>query len=352
MSASRAEIEDRVAGAVLGGAAGDALGLPMEGLSRRRAHRMFPGPLRHRLLLNRGMCSDDTEHACMTAAALLRHPNHVANFAQAMGWKLRCWLLGIPAGIGLATLRAILRLWLGLAPNRSGVPSAGNGPAMRASVIGAVFHDDERRLRHFIRASTRITHTDARAKRGALLIAMAAAHGVRHGSADGFLDVALRESARQDELHHFLKLANDHLRGGSTPSAFAHAIDLSRGVTGYINHTVPVALYCWMRSPRAFEQAVGDCIGLGGDTDTTAAIVGALVGATAGASAIPQRFLDGLIEFPRSVKWMRRLAGDLATRRQQDHRATVAFVPALLLRNLLFLMIVLAHGVRRLLPPY
>jgi ADP-ribosylglycohydrolase len=222
---------------------------------------------------------------------------------------------------------------------------------MRASVIGAFFHDDEQQLRHFTRASTHITHTDPRAKRGALLVAMAAAHGVRHGSADGFIDIALRESACEEELHQFLKIAAGHLETGSSSETFADAIGLSRGVTGYINHTVPIALYCWMRSPHSFEQAVGDCIALGGDTDTTAAIVGALVGATAGAPAIPQRFLDELVEYPRSVKWMRRLASDLATKRQPRQRS-IAFVPALLLRNLLFLAIVLAHGLRRLLPPY
>ena len=137
-----------------------------------------------------------------------------------------------------------------------------------------------------------------------------------------------------------------------TPETFADAIGLSRGVTGYINHTVPIALFCWLRSPHSFEDAVGNCISLGGDTDTTAAIVGALVGATAGASAIPKRFLDGLIEFPRSVTWMQQLASDLAARRAPSRYQSVTFVPALLLRNLLFLVVVLAHGLRRLLPPF
>jgi ADP-ribosylglycohydrolase len=352
MNAGCAAIEDRIAGALLGGVVGDAVGLPMEGISRRRARKMFRGPLRHRLIFGRGMCSDDTEHACMTARALLEHPTHAADFARTLGSKLRWWLLGLPAGIGLATLRAILRLWLCLPANRSGVRSAGNGPAMRASVIGAFFHDDEQRLRHFTRASTRITHTDSRASGGALLIAMAAAHAVRCGSAHGFIEVALRESAREAELHRFLIRAAEHLRAGSTPETFADAIGLSRGVTGYINHTVPIALFCWLRSPHSFEDAVGNCIALGGDTDTTAAIVGALVGATAGASAIPKRFLDGLIEFPRSVTWMQQLASDLAARRAPSRYQSVTFVPALLLRNLLFLVVVLVHGLRRLLPPF
>ena len=345
------QLEDRFVGVVLGGAVGDALGLPMEGLSRRRARRMLRGLLRHRLVFGRGMCSDDTEHACMTAAALLRHPDDVDAFARALAWKLRWWLLGVPAGVGLATLRAILRLWAGMPCDRSGVRSAGNGPAMRAAVIGAFYHADEARLRAYIRASTRLTHTDPRADRGALLVALAAAHAVRHGDAAAFLEVAICESRQDEELHRHLTTAAEHLRLAKSPEEFADAIGLSRGVSGYINHTVPVALYCWLRTPRDFAQAVGACVALGGDTDSTAAIVGALCGATAGASSIPQPWMDGLFEYPRSVGWMRRLAADLAAKRDR-RRSGPTFIPALLARNVVFAAVVLAHGLRRLLPPY
>jgi ADP-ribosylglycohydrolase len=353
MHPPRDEIEKRIAGCLLGGAVGDALGLPMEGIGRRRASKMFArGPLRHRFVAGHGMCSDDTEHACMTARAILAHSADADAFARALAWKLRWWLLGVPAGVGLATLRAILRLWIGIPPDRSGVRSAGNGPAMRAAIIGAHFHDDDVRLRQYIRASTRLTHTDPRAERGALLIALAAAHAVRTGSAAGFIDIALRETDNDGELHQHLLRATEHLRLNAPPQEFADASGLSRGVSGYINHTVPIALYCWLRTPRSFEEAVGDCIALGGDTDTTATIVGALIGATAGESAIPEPLLNRLIEFPRSVSWMRRLAGALAANQKPRDRGSILFAPAAVLRNLLFLGIVLSHGVRRLLPPY
>src|SRR5437868_11795747 len=104
---------DHLAGVILGSAVGDALGLPREGLSRRRAKRLFgTAPLRHRLFFGRGMVSDDTEHCCMAGQALLCAPANALQFARALGWQLRWWLLGLPAGIGYATLRAVLRLWL------------------------------------------------------------------------------------------------------------------------------------------------------------------------------------------------------------------------------------------------
>src|SRR5579863_10369291 len=117
---------DRIAGVLLGTAVGDALGLPYEGLSPRRARRLFgPGPLRHRFFLGRGMISDDTEHTCMAGQALLRAPRDVDRFAKSLAWRFRFWLLGLPAGIGSATLRSITKLWLGISPRNSGVFSAG-----------------------------------------------------------------------------------------------------------------------------------------------------------------------------------------------------------------------------------
>jgi ADP-ribosylglycohydrolase len=113
---------DQIAGVILGTAVGDALGLPREGLSRRRAEKLFGGPpLRHRLLFGRGMVSDDTEHTCMVGQALLRAPDAVDSFARSLAWRLRWWLLGLPPGAGRATLRAVVKLWLGFSPRHSGV---------------------------------------------------------------------------------------------------------------------------------------------------------------------------------------------------------------------------------------
>src|SRR5579872_6972076 len=94
-----------IAGAVLGCAVGDALGLPYEALSKRRGARLLGPPDRHRLLCGRGMVSDDTEHTCMVAQALCEAPRDPGRFARALARLLRRWLVGVPAGIGLATLR-------------------------------------------------------------------------------------------------------------------------------------------------------------------------------------------------------------------------------------------------------
>src|SRR5260370_19769918 len=105
------------------------------------------------------MPSDDTEHTCLVGQALLRAPRDPDAFARSLAWRLRFWLLGLPAGTGRATLRAIIKLWLGFPPSRSGVWSAGNGPAMRAAIVGVCLGHDIDRLPGVIRASTRMTHT-------------------------------------------------------------------------------------------------------------------------------------------------------------------------------------------------
>jgi len=130
-----------IEGALLGTAVGDAIGLPYEGLSRRRASRLLGLPDRHRFLFGRGMVSDDTEHSCMVLQALVASGDDEEAFARHLAGRLRFWLVGLPAGIGLATLRATLRLCVGVPPRHSGVFSAGNGPAMRSAVLGAAIND-------------------------------------------------------------------------------------------------------------------------------------------------------------------------------------------------------------------
>ena len=176
---------NRIAGAILGTAVGDAIGLPGEGLPPQRAARLFgTGPFGHRFIFGRGMVSDDTEHTCMIAQALLAAPEDADAFVRCLGWKLRWWLLGIPAGIGLGTLRAILKLWLGFPPERSGVLSAGNGPAMRVAILGVCIDQDDEKLRSYVQVSTRLTHTDSRAEQGALIIALAARHATKAQTVD------------------------------------------------------------------------------------------------------------------------------------------------------------------------
>lgn len=335
---------------------GDALGLPYEGLRRRRAARLLGPPDRYRFLFGRGMVSDDTEHACLVAQSLVSGGPDVCRFTVELARRLRWWLAGIPAGIGWATLRAILRLWCGIPPERSGIWSAGNGPAMRAPLLGVVV-DEVDLLRAFVRASTRITHTDPKAEWGALSVAWAARMAARCSPPDADSFVTTLGELLDENAAGFLQLieaAAASVRRGEFTPAFATQIGCHDRVSGYVYQTVPVAIHAWLRHPADFRAAVTNVIECGGDTDTTAAIVGGIVGAGVGRAGIPDDLLRGLCEWPRSVAWVARLSTQLARVLEQGEveRPLRVPMPGVLLRNLLFASVVLAHGFRRLAPPY
>ncbi len=345
--------EQQIVGCLLGTAVGDALGLPYEGLSRRRAQRIFGAPDRYRLLGRYGMVSDDTEQTCFVAQALMASGGEPKTFQRQLTRRLRYWLLGLPAGVGFATGRAILKLWIGFPPGKAGVFSAGNGPAMRSAIIGAAVADADRRVA-LVRASTRITHTDPKAEQGAQVVALAAhiacaSKPLLPSEFRGQLTTVLDTDAV--ELLGLLNHAIDSVLRGESTSDFAVALGQEEGVTGYVLDTVPVAMHACLSHPRDFRSAVMSVIECGGDTDTCAAIVGGVVGAGVGREGIPEEWIDGLKEWPRSTRWMTRLGQALANA-DGAARPPRLFVLSILLRNLFFLAVVLLHGFRRMLPPY
>ncbi len=344
-----------LSGALLGTAVGDAIGLPFEGLSAARAKRIFGDVDRHHLLFGRGMVSDDTEHACMTVQALMVSGYDPEAFGRDLARRFRWWMAGLPAGVGFATLRAILKLWAGISPRRSGVRSAGNGPAMRAPVIGAAARSIEE-LVALTGISTRITHRSGMAEAGALAVALGAFLASRDRFVDGqhFLLEWRRITPVSAEMANFLTKAVESAERGESAQDFANSLGLLQGVTGYVLHTVPVAIQVWLRNQQDLAKGVSESVALGGDTDTVAAITGGLIGAGTGVEGIPVEWLDGLIEWPRTVNWMKQLAQASAEALYagQKKKAPGLPVPGVLLRNLVFLGVVLSHGFRRLFPPY
>jgi ADP-ribosylglycohydrolase len=321
--------EDTLAGILLGTAIGDALGLPHEGLRPERiAQRLERRGLRHQLLPGRGMLSDDTEHASMVARALAESRGEVPAFTRAFARQLRRWVVALPPGVGLATLRGALRSCVGIPPSRSGVRSAGNGPAMRSALIGACARDDGH-LVDLVRASTRITHTDARAEDAAVLVARMARQASR-GEHDRDIVHAIRDDAFRNAIAHAWSFEGDL-------EAFRGEAGFERGVSGFVVHTLPAVIYCARAASPA--HALESAIRLGGDTDTVAAIVGALAGARHGASKLPRAWMDGVRDWPLSMVTLRGLASALAHGEAPPRQRWLAALP----RNLAFISLLFAH---------
>ncbi|MEL6342407.1 MAG: ADP-ribosylglycohydrolase family protein [Myxococcota bacterium] len=338
--------QQAIRGVLLGTAVGDSIGLPYENLSPGRIARLAPTPLAHRLLPGRGMLSDDTEHTYMVGCALTRSMEPAA-FQRTLAWQLRLWLWALPGGIGFATLRALIKLSIGISPRRSGVFSAGNGPAMRAALIGVVAPEEQ--IRPLTEASSTITHTDPRAVEGAVVVAILARWLMEDSERPAAETLrALADVCREEALASWLRQAAGVAERRGEVSVLVTEMGLQRGVTGFVLHTVPVAVFIALTAP-SFSAAIESAVRLGGDTDSVGAIVGALSGVRFGPGAIPEGWVAGIADWPLNVGRLE----DLAETLDGGGRAPFLPFPLTLLRNVgVFIPVILLHVFRRLLPPY
>lgn len=228
---------------------------------------------------------------------------------------------------------------------------------MRSALLGVCFGGEPVRLRELVRACTRVTHTDPKAEYGALAVAVAARLSAAQSLTSERLLCELsalltEEDAR--ELMTLLRKAADSAAANETTAQFAESVGLRERVGGYVYHTVPVAIHSCLRHPSNFRRAVEGVIVCGGDTDTTAAIVGGIVGANVGAEKIPAEWRNGLMDWPRTPEFYNRLARELSEvcATGKPSRPPNPLWPLPALRNAGFLGVVLFHGFRRLPPPY
>jgi ADP-ribosyl-[dinitrogen reductase] hydrolase len=332
---------ERYIGCLIGTAVGDSLLLPAEGLSRRRIARRFGDRLSQGLVLGRGMVSDDTDHTFLVARCLAVHRTDAQRFARRLAWRLRWWLLCVPAGCGKATGHAIIKLLLGWSPERSGVSSGGNGPSMRAAIIGAV-HAHDQATRHAIGdAACRLTHNHPHAHAAARAVAEVAAWIARG------LDEPLWPllDHPDPEWRKRLEIVQHWHASSDDTDVLAITLGCPERVWGWSLTSVPFALGCWLRhrhDPRAGLTAIRRA---GGDTDTIGAIAGAWYGVDDGEAGFPAEWVRRIADWPVSAGALRAAGAAL------DGAAPLRWAwPLLPLRNAVFFLVILLHLVRRMFP--
>jgi ADP-ribosyl-[dinitrogen reductase] hydrolase len=309
---------DRAVGVLLGAAAGDALGVPYEYDSRA-----LPGPGEQALMLGGGLggyapgqWSDDTEMACVIAevAATGADLRDEATLDRIAAGFLR-WYADGPADVGIQT-RAVLRPLRGI--DEAGAASrmraraaelhartgrtAGNGSLMRTAPVALAHLGDPDAIAAAARAVSELTHHDPQAGEACVLWCLAIDHAVRTGELDvrvGLGHVGPEWNALLDEAER------------ATPDRFA-------GTNGWV---VAALQGAWAAVVHAggLQTGLQAAVRGGGDTDTVAAIAGALLGAVYGGSAVPGRWRRMLHGWPGlRVRDLTRLAILAAWRGRPD----------------------------------
>lgn len=327
---------DRVRGCLLGLAVGDALGAPLEGLSAQqiRAHYGLvvdyvdgvrawkKKPYRWRMP---GLYSDDTQQALALCDVLLERrrvdPDRLAELYLGLATPKGSYV-GAHRGVGRSFRQVLAELERGVSPRESGQTSAGIGAAMRIAPVALYFSGEPEAMFESVMDASLMTHRDIRSLAGAVAVA----HAVRR-LASGALrdpsfllwlaaDVARYENVIAERFGHLvaslgthrsslscaianterhLDLPREQALAALVEEANRHGAEptCKRATMGFPPACIPTCLYLLMTTD-SFEEAAIDVVNLGGDTDTTGAILGALAGAHYGIDAIPERWLSRL----------------------------------------------------------
>lgn len=285
---------------LVGCAIGDALGNPFEMKAAiSPALQEWDGQFKAGGTFWRGNAGQYTDDTLMTIA-LAKSLIQCNGFdAEDVAREYLAWYdTGNTRGIGTTTASAMLNLKLGMNHKESGLvlgadgrPAGGNGTAMRASPIGLVYRHDFPKLCEVCFTDSAITHNSVEPKMSSAAVAYAiacAANGVEKEVLLAEVANAMIESDLSTSLNAALQMSMDKVDHTYALSQL-HSI-------GYAPTTVATAFYC-VEVTDNFKDAVQLCVRAGGDTDTTAAICGALAGTIYGLEGIPQEYKDGVENF-------------------------------------------------------
>ncbi len=270
---------EKIIGCILGGAIGDCIGGPYEGAAK-------PVAIDYQ---HEWKISDDTQMTLATCEAISINgkvdPAAIAStFAV---WFKHSRI----TGMGAATYKALSELNRGAhwaLVGMKGEMAAGNGAAMRIAPLAFRLDPEDPKARVAIRDVCRITHHNEEAYVGALAVVLAIRfcwEGTWNGKSNLLQPIAdkLPDSGVRDRLADLAKIDGSH-----SLSEIAERF----GCSGYVVESVPFALFAAQRvMPIGFEALIGEVVSCGGDTDTTASMVGQIIGTLNGQSRIPSKMV-------------------------------------------------------------
>lgn len=299
----------RARGALLGLVAGNQLGVPTERLGTPDAIReAFPHGVTDLAPPPKNSPYDDD-----AAMALLLGESLLASQAFDASDVARRWVKWMKMdgrGIGVTTRRALTLIDRGKEPFEAGRlanqenpgRSAGNGSVMRCVPVALRYHNDPDRLIRVSSQQAAITHADERCTWGAAAVNLAVRE-LLHGNIY-FVDEVLHRLG--DRAPRVLRDAIHRV-----PRESESDLPITRaGEAGYVVHCVEIAFW-FATHDRSLEESLVFLAQAGGDTDTNAAVAGALLGARHGEVALPPRWMDQIT----GVEGIAQLAERLVTAR-------------------------------------
>ena len=281
-------ISDRIRGALVGLAIGDALGAPVEFRDRGTfgyISDMLPGGY---FRLPAGAWTDDTAMALCLADSLLSHAE--LDPIDLLDRFLR-WVdinentsTGRCVGIGqntFVTLGQYRRTGNAVAPPVNG-RSDGNGSLMRVAPVACRHWLDRAKARRIARDQSYTTHASD--------LAAAACEAMTLLQCNLISGAPLRQAMA--DLHDVPSPGDiATVLRGSWKTKSVQEIRSS----GYVVDTLEAALWS-VETTSTFEDAVIKAVNLGHDADTVGAVTGQLAGALYGIDAIPPRWKDTLLK--------------------------------------------------------
>lgn len=339
---------DKILGLLWGAAIGDALGLPYEGLTKKQINTIFKDLSKFNLIFGKGVVSDDTDHMLLTLLALAASKKDPFKFTKLLAKHLKNWLICLPPGIGFGTLTSLLKLWIGVSPEKSGSKSAGNGSCMRSLVIGA-FCDSETEIEALVIRSTLITHRDHRSIIAALAIARIAYLTLHSSNSDRPMPESIFKELNASNIYgdstwgEIVEKMRTCYREKLSVSAFQKTMNLDGFVSGFAYHSVPVALYSYLINFGNLQKTLEDSTSCGGDTDTIGFMAGGLSGGMLGFEKMPHQLRDKIIPWNCDIGIISKM------QHMADVTNTSIAYPwhSLVFRNLLTWLVVILHTLVR-----
>lgn len=291
------DLASRARGALLGLAAGNALGVPTELLGTPQAIRdRFPDGITDILPGAAEPWDDDLALTALLAEELLQPEVSLERLAR----RWIDWMERDGRGIGIWTRTALRHLSTHGSPPAGTGGQAGNGSVSRCVPVALATLSSPRNLVSGSYHTAALTHPDDRCTWGAVAINVAA-HCLLRGIRDFLPEVldALRQNEAPEELVAAVR---------RVPLEKREELPVVGAAAGYVVHCVEIALWFAYHEPN-LERGLVWLANAGGDTDTNAAVAGALMGARDGDGAIPARWLNRLFEADRLRTLAHRLVG-------------------------------------------